>query len=143
MKKLTIKQEKFCMAFVETGDQSEAYRRSYNAINMLPASINNKAYVLRNKVDIRSRIDELMDELKDKYDLTMHDLIAQLEEARQLALSIEQPASMISATMGSAKLLGLDKPVPDDDEKGQKLDINFSVSSPVDDIKVTVGKPKE
>ena len=128
------------MAFVETGDASEAYKRSYNAENMLPATINVKACLVKARDNVRVRIQELMAELKDKYDLTMHDLIAQLEEARQLALSIEQPASMISATMGSAKLLGLDKPVPDDDEKGQKLDITFNVSSAVDDIKVTTGK---
>ena len=31
---LTEKQEAFCRAFVETGNASEAYRRSYDAKNM-------------------------------------------------------------------------------------------------------------
>lgn len=131
------------MAFVETGDASEAYRRSYSAENMLAATISSKACIVKAKGNVRARIDELMDELKDEYDLTMRDLLAQLEEARQLAASTSQPSSMIAATMGSAKLLGLDKPAPDDDEKGQELNINFSVSNPVDDIKVTSGKPSE
>ena len=32
--KLTIKQEAFARAYVETGNASEAYRRAYNAENM-------------------------------------------------------------------------------------------------------------
>tara|TARA_R110000850_G_scaffold11976_4_gene40712 strand:- start:2715 stop:3146 length:432 start_codon:yes stop_codon:yes gene_type:complete len=143
MKKLTVKQEKFCMAFVETGEQSEAYRRSYNAKNMLPSTVNKKSYELMKVGHVAARIAELLQGLRVAHRKTMDDLLADLDEARALAISIEQPASMISATMSSAKLLGLDKPAPDDDEKGQELNINFSVSSPVDDIKVTVGKPKE
>ena len=143
MKKLTTKQELFCRAFVETGEQTTAYRRCYNCDTMLTTSVHAKAYELMKLVHIRYRINELMEEHAKRHRLTVDDLIDQLEEARQLAVQTSQPSSMIAATMGSAKLLGLDKPVPDDDEKGQELNINFSVSSPVDDIKVTVGKPKE
>ena len=142
MKKLTVKQEKFCMAFVETGDQSEAYRRAYDAENMSPTNINSKAYLLKANGYIAARIDELMAELQQRHRKTMDDLLDDLEEARTLAAQTSQPSSMIAATMGSAKLLGLDKPAPDDDEKGQELNINFSVSDAVGDIKVTTGKPK-
>lgn len=143
MKKLTVKQEKFCMAFVETGDASEAYRRAYNAENMSAQVINNKGYLLKENGYVGVRIKELMEELKERHRKTMDDLLKDLDEARDLARKIEQPASMISATMGSAKLLGLDKPVADDDEKGQELNINFSVAESVGEIKVTKGKPKE
>ncbi|MGL4546014.1 MAG: terminase small subunit, partial [Plesiomonas sp.] len=37
---LTEKQEKFCKALIETGNQSEAYRRAYNTENMKPESVN-------------------------------------------------------------------------------------------------------
>ena len=37
--KLTIKQEAFARAYVETGNASEAYRRAYNAENMKQESI--------------------------------------------------------------------------------------------------------
>ena len=33
---LTIKQNAFAMAYIETGNASEAYRRSYDAGNMAP-----------------------------------------------------------------------------------------------------------
>jgi phage terminase small subunit len=143
MNKLTIKQEKFALKYVECGNATESYRYAYNPKTSSKQGVTEQASRVLAYSNVSARIQELMAELKEKYNLTMHDLLMQLEEARTLAKEIEQPASMISATMGSAKLLGLDKPVPDDDEKGQKLDINFSVSSPVDDIKVTVGKPKE
>ena len=143
MKKLTVKQEKFCMAFVETGDYSEAYRRSYDAKNMSLPTINKRSSELNKNGYISGRIEELMAELQQRHRKTMDDLLADLEEARTLAAQTSQPSSMIAATMGSAKLLGLDKPAPDDDEKGQELNINFSVSTPVDEVKVTVGKPAE
>jgi phage terminase small subunit len=41
---LTVKQENFCLAYMETGNASEAYRRAYNAGKMKPAVINVKAH---------------------------------------------------------------------------------------------------
>ena len=137
--KLTIKQEKFALKYVETGNATESYRYAYNSTTGAAKSVTEQASRVLACVNVSARVKELMKELKEEYNLTMGDLIGQLEEARQLAREISQPASMISATMGSAKLLGLDKPAADD-EKGQELNINFSVSNPVDDIKVTVGK---
>jgi phage terminase small subunit len=40
---LTQRQEKFCLAYIETGNASESYRRAYNAENMKPVTINRKA----------------------------------------------------------------------------------------------------
>lgn len=110
---------------------------------MLSTTVNTKAYELRVLGHITDRIDELMQEHAERHKLTVDDLIDQLEEARQMAIKTEQSSSMISATMGSAKLLGLDKPAPDGDDEGQELTINFSVSAPVGEIKVTKGKPKD
>lgn len=42
--------------------------------------------------------------------ITIHDLLAELEAARLEALAQGQCGAAISATMGKAKLLGLDKP---------------------------------
>ena len=36
---LTPKQENFCLAYLETGNASEAYRRAYDVANMKPESI--------------------------------------------------------------------------------------------------------
>ena len=141
MEKLTVKQEKFCLAYVETGNASEAYRRSYDTEESKYKSVNEKASRLLSQSHIRARVDKLMSELKQIHQKTMSDLLNDLEEARQIAIETKAPAAMISATMSHARLTGMDRAVAEDDE-GQTLNINFSVSEPVDNVKVTVGKPK-
>lgn len=43
--------------------------------------------------------------------LTLDDLLDQLEQARQMAIEERKPTAMIQATVTTAKLLGLDKPM--------------------------------
>lgn len=57
--KLTQKQEAFCIAYLETGDASEAYRRAYSTKNMKPATINRKAKHEIDKGKIRARLKQL------------------------------------------------------------------------------------
>ena len=56
---LTPKQENFCLAYLETGNASEAYRRSYDAENMKPATIHSRAYELLDNSAIAARLAEL------------------------------------------------------------------------------------
>ncbi len=58
-KKLTQKQEAFCLAYLETGNASEAYRRSYNAERMSPPTIWRKACELMSNGKVKARIAEL------------------------------------------------------------------------------------
>ena len=106
---LTIKQEKFCMVYVETGNASEAYRQAYNCENMKEATINRNAKMMIDDNKISTRVKELKSGHTKRHELTIDDLVKQLEEARQVALTLENPqcSAAISATMGTAKLLGL------------------------------------
>jgi hypothetical protein len=54
--RLTPKQEAFALAYVETGNASEAYRRAYDAEGMLPATINRNALVLTRHNMIAARV---------------------------------------------------------------------------------------
>ncbi len=56
---LTPKQEKFCEAVVRGINQSEAYRQAYNAKNMLPSTINERACRLMRESKISTRVSEL------------------------------------------------------------------------------------
>ena len=56
---LTQKQEKFCLAYIETGNASEAYRRSYNCENMKDSSINVNACKMLTHAKIAQRLKEL------------------------------------------------------------------------------------
>ncbi len=106
---LTPKQEAFALAYVETGNASEAYRRAYNAGNMKPETVNRRAKEAMKHGPITARIKELKAATVERHVLTVDDILSELEEARALAAGGEkpQPAAMVAASMGKAKLLGM------------------------------------
>lgn len=111
MTELTPKQDKFCLAYIETGNASEAYRQAYEAEEMKAETINRKAKELLDNGKITARIEELKAEHAERHKLTVDDLLRELEEARKLAKTKENPNAMTQATMGKAKILGLDKQI--------------------------------
>lgn len=110
---LTQKQEKFCQAYIETGNASEAYRTAYAADKMKPEAIHVNASKLLDNAKVALRVSELQGEIKQRHNVTVDSLLAELEEARQKALNAETPQSSaaVAATMGKAKLTGLDKQI--------------------------------
>lgn len=108
---LTQKQEAFCIAYMETGNASEAYRQAYDTSAMTPASVNRCAKSTMDNTKIVSRLAELRAPIIEKAQITVEDLLKELEEARKLAIDTETPSAAVSATMGKAKLLGMDKQV--------------------------------
>lgn len=107
---LTPKQEKFCLKYIETGNASEAYRLSYDAGKMKPNVINVKASELLASGKVAVRISELRKPLQQVQNITLASLLIELEEARDVAKESMKAAAMVAATMGKAKLAGLDKP---------------------------------
>ena len=55
--------------------------------------------------------DEVRAEMREKFMVTVESLTAELEEARTIAKEDRVPSAMVSATLGKAKLYGLDKQV--------------------------------
>lgn len=108
---LTQKQEAFCLAYIETGNASEAYRKAYNATKMKPASVNVKASELLADGKVTVRVAELRGAAAERNEVTVDSLIAELEEAREIAKQEAQPSAMVSATMGKAKITGHDKQI--------------------------------
>lgn len=106
---MTPKQEAFCLAYIETGNASEAYRRAYNAENMKPETVNRKAKDLLDNGKITARLAELREPILERHGNTVDDLLDELEKARARALEADRPAAAVSATMGKARLLGLDR----------------------------------
>ena len=108
MAELTQKQENFCLAYVETGNASEAYRRAYDASRMKPESIAVNASKLMSDAKVSLRISSLQSQAQQRHQLTVDDLLNELEEARTIASTGEKPqaTAMVAATMGKAKLLG-------------------------------------
>lgn len=112
---LTPKQESFCQRYMETGNASEAYRLSYDAAAMKPETINRSAKELIDNRKIAARLSELRAEMQAAHGVTVASLIAELEEARQVGKERGQASAMAAATMGKARLAGLDKQADGDD----------------------------
>lgn len=111
--KLTPKQEKFCQLYVELSNASEAYRQSYDADSMNENTVNREASALLDNHKVATRIEQIQKEHKKRHNITIDTLLLELEEARTAALTGEriQSAAAVAATMGKAKLLGLDKQI--------------------------------
>lgn len=63
---LTSKQEKFVQNLVKGMSQREAYKHSYNAVNMKDKTIDNKASNLFKKDNVRARYNELIKKVVSK-----------------------------------------------------------------------------
>lgn len=112
---LTPKQEKFAQVYVETSNASEAYRQSYNASNMKQESIAVNASKLLSNTNVTLRVQQIREDLSKSAQIGLKELLEELEEARLAALEADTPQSSaaVAATMGKAKLLGLDKQIID------------------------------
>lgn len=107
MANLTIKQENFCLAYIETGNASEAYRQAYDAENMKPETINVKASELLANGKIAVRVGELQEGHKERHNVTVDSLTEMYEDTYKLAEKNKQTASMNGSITGIAKLHGL------------------------------------
>ena len=112
-RRFTDKMELFCLAYVETGNASEAYRRSYNTANMADKTAQREGYNLLQNPLIQGRIEELRNKVMERHEITVDTLLAELEEARLLGKETGKASAMVTASMGKAKLLGLDKQIVD------------------------------
>ena len=75
MSKLTVKQEKFVRAYVESGNATQAYIEAYSTKNMKQATINNNAYMLLNKSDIKASVKKLKSKLRNKDIITKEEML--------------------------------------------------------------------
>jgi phage terminase small subunit len=107
---MTPKQELFAQAYLETSNASEAYKRAYNT-QANANTVNRKASQLLKHPEVIKLLADLQAIHRQRHKLTIDDILQELEQSRLLALENIQCSAAISATMGKAKLLGLDKQV--------------------------------
>lgn len=104
---LTGKQEAFCIAYIETGNASEAYRQAYNAGKMKPETINRTAKELVDNPKIAARIQELRAPAVEKAQITLEQHLADLRRLRDLAEASEKYGPAVTAEMARGKAAGL------------------------------------
>lgn len=107
--KLTDKQEAFCQAYVKCNNQSEAYRQSYDVgKNTKPKTMWEAACRIMADSKVSARVFELQEIAQERTLVTVESLTKELEDSHAMAKSEKQAAAMTGATMGKAKLHGLD-----------------------------------
>lgn len=93
--------EEFCQQVVKGKSQTDAYIAAGYKPNQGNSS------VLAARPEIKGRINEIKSIGAKEAAFTVETAIREYEEARALAMSIEQPASMVAATTGKCKVAGL------------------------------------
>ena len=86
-KNLTIKQEAFCQAYVKLGEKTAAYREAYSCANMKPETIHVKANELFNVGKVTVRVQELQNELKERNNITIDEIVGNLADMLQFDLA--------------------------------------------------------
>ncbi len=104
---LTQRQEAFCLAFVETGNASEAYRRAYKPKRMSAKSIHEKASHILAEGKVRARVADLRGKAADQAVLTLVDHLSKLAELRDMAVKDEEWDAAIRAETKRGEAAGL------------------------------------
>lgn len=106
---LTPKQEAFCLSYIETGNASEAYRRSYDVSKMKPASINRKAKELMDNGRIAARISELQTVITEE---TIWRKVDSINTLASIAKGLDEgvrPTDKVNAVKALNSMFGWDK----------------------------------
>lgn len=110
-KPLTPKQEAFALAYVETGNAAEAYRRAYDVKAATQHStIYSAASHLLADPKIATRVAQLQDQAASLSLYTVKQAFEEYEAARKLANETANPSAAVAAVNGKVKLFGLEAP---------------------------------
>lgn len=104
---LTPKQESFCIIYMETGNASEAYRRSYDCKNSNENSVNRMAKELLDNHKITSRVAELRAPAIQRAQITLENHLNDLKVLRDKADAAEKYGPAIQAEVARGKASGL------------------------------------
>ena len=100
-----VKNERFIQGLARGLDAGPAWEAAgYKAKGEAAAAAGRRA---RKRPKLRARLAELQNRAAEKTGYTIVKATAELEEARQLAVTEKNPAAMVSASMGKAKVNGL------------------------------------
>lgn len=102
--KLTAKQEAFVLAYLETGNGVEAYKRAYNADGMSYASVDKEARRLLGHPRITPRLSRLAQKAEVRALLSLEEHMSELSVLRDLAKQEKQISAAIAAEVKRGEL---------------------------------------
>jgi len=103
---LTPKQERFCLSYIETGNASEAYRRSYDASRMKSETINRNAKALLDNSKIATRLAEIRKPAIEAAQITLKSHLKRLNDLSDMAVTEKQYSAAIAAEVSRGKASG-------------------------------------
>lgn len=137
-----IEADTYAQDFVLYGDKTKAWGVTFPESKAAPETRWPKASRFHDIDKVRARIRQLNGkaiEIADKFHgITIDTLLTELEENRQAALTAETPQSSAAtaATLGKAKLLGMDKDIIDhqssDGSMSNQWKVEFINATPKD-----------
>lgn len=108
---LSIKQEKFCNYYLESGNASEAYRRAFSCSKMAEKTIWEKASILLSKDKVRARVEQLRSELQRRSDITKDEAVGILADIARAnivdALVVRKSQDFVTILVGDISKLPL------------------------------------
>ena len=104
---LTQKQEAFALAYIQTGNASEAYRTAYDTSKMTEKSVNENASKMLRHIKVAPRIAELRAPAIKKAELTLEKHLDDLLRLRNMAAKDEKWSAAIQAEIARGKAAGL------------------------------------
>lgn len=95
--------ELFAQGLAKGKSQTQAYiDAGYDAV-----TARQQAAKLVTNGNIQKRVDELKERAAIKVEYTIEDMVREYEEARQMAIRVENPSAMVSAVTGKGTALGI------------------------------------
>ena len=104
---LTQRQEDFCLAYIESANASEAYRKVYSTKRMKPETVNNSAFKMLQKGDIAARIASIRESAAEKVSMTLESHLSDLKNLRDAAVNDGKWAAAVAAEVSRGKAAGL------------------------------------
>lgn len=105
--KLTPKQESFVLAYIETGNASEAYRRAYAWKGMSENAVNVEACKLLKHPKVSQRVAAMRAPAIEKAGITLEKHLDDLMRLRNMAVKDNKWAAAIQAEIARGKAAGL------------------------------------
>ncbi len=126
-KQLTPKERDFALAYIETGSATKAYRQAYDH-NGNDATARRCGHAVLHRSKVAALVTDLQVEHRERHKVTVDQLTAQLEKARQVAMDNRNAAAAVQAIMGKAKLHGL---LVDRTQIEERPHVSFQMIAPV------------
>lgn len=104
---LTPKQDAFCVAYVKSGNASEAYRGAYDADAMSDSSVQREAFELLRNPKVAPRLAELRAAVAESSNVSLQSHLADLLWLREMASAAGKYSAAVQAEMARGKVVGL------------------------------------